>query len=73
MRRVLLSGLMHKAMPHNSFEELKVIGSVNPDHQEILFSRSGKKLQDVYSRLKSGKAQSFSFKYRCRIKNHYKA
>ena len=30
--------------PHNSFEELKVIGSINPDHQEVLFSRSGKNL-----------------------------
>ena len=30
--------------PHNSFEELKVIASINPDHQEIVFSRSGKNL-----------------------------
>ena len=45
--------------PHNSFEELKVIASANPEQHEILFSKSGKKLQDVYNRLKSGKAQSF--------------
>ena len=53
---------------HNSFEELKVIGSVNPDHHEVLFSRSGKKLQDVYSRLKSGKAQSFNLNIDAELK-----
>ncbi len=54
--------------PHNSFEELKVIGSVNPDHHEVLFSRSGKKLQDVYSRLKSGKVQSFNLNIDAELK-----
>jgi hypothetical protein len=57
-----------KGHPHNSFEELKVIGSVNPDHQEILFSRSGKKLMDVYNRLKSGKAQSFLLNVEAQLK-----
>ena len=54
--------------PHNSFEELKVIASINPDHQEVVFSRSGKNLEEVYSLLKSGKAESFSLNIDAELK-----
>ena len=54
--------------PHNSFEELKVIASINPGHQEVLFSRSGKKLGEVYNLLKSGKTGSFSLNIDAELK-----
>ena len=54
--------------PHNAFEQLKVIAAINPDHQEIVFSRSGKNLGEVYRSLKSGKTGSFSLNIDAELK-----
>lgn len=54
--------------PANAFETLKVIASVNETMNEKLFARSGKKLTEVYDRLKKGKPQSFDLKLTAKMK-----
>lgn len=54
--------LDNKNHPANAFEALQVIATLNPQHYEKLFADSGKKLQDVYNGVKSGKPQSFPMK-----------
>jgi Zn-dependent M28 family amino/carboxypeptidase len=54
--------------PHNAFEQLKVIAAINPAHHEIVFSRSGKNLGDVYKSLKSGKPGPFSLNIDAELK-----
>ncbi len=58
-----------KDFPHNAFERLKVIATVNPDNQQALFTLSGRNLQDVFDTIKKGKPQSFSLKVnvKCRV------
>jgi Zn-dependent M28 family amino/carboxypeptidase len=54
--------------PHNAFEALKVVASINPNYQEELFRLSGRKLQEVYALLKGGKPSSFPLKIDVRAK-----
>lgn len=44
----------------NTFEQLKVIATFNPDKAEKLFGNSGKKLESIIASIKENKPQSFA-------------
>jgi hypothetical protein len=54
--------------PGNAFEKLKVIGVINETSNEKFFVNSGKKLQDVFAGVKTGKPQSFDLNVSATLK-----
>jgi Zn-dependent M28 family amino/carboxypeptidase len=52
----------------NAFPELKAVAMIHPKQHHRFFERSGKKLEDIFSRLKEGKPQSFELKLNATMK-----